>query len=360
MNKFFCGALVLSAGLVAPLATAQVVTYGLLDSGVEYVTNINAGGASVVKMPSLTGSFPSRLGFKGTEELGGDMKAVFVLEMGFGVDTGLQGQGGRLFGRQAYVGLKNSHGTLMLGRQVNMTFMSMLRADVMGPNIHGVTNMDGYLPNARSDNAIGYLGKFDDLTVGATWSLGRDVAASGGPGATNCAGESAVDRKACRQLTALVAYDSKGFGVAAAYDTLNGGPGAAAGLTASNYHVDRVILNGYVLFGDVKLGLGAIDRQTHAAADASATTYFLGLSYPFAASLVLDTQLSRLDIRHSADASTLFAARATYFISKRTAAYLSAGHIRNAGAAAVAVSAGDTVGVGLTQNGVMAGMRHSF
>jgi predicted porin len=360
MKKYFSGALVISAGLCSHAALAQVVTYGLLDTGIEYVTNTNASGASAVKMPSLTGSFPSRLGFKGTESLGGDLNAVFALEMGFGVDTGTLGQGGRLFGRQAWVGLNNAYGTVMLGRQVNMTYMASLKADVMGPNIHGMTNMDGYLPNARSDNAIGYLGKFAELTVGATWSPGRDASASGGPSATNCAGELGADRKACRQVTALLAYDGKGFGVATAYDKLNGGPGAAGGLTSSGYHVERISLNGYVLFGDTKLGLGAIDRKTHAASDADADLYFVGLSYPFAPNWVLDTQLSRLDIKNSPDVSTQLVARATYSFSKRTAAYLSLGHIRNEGAAAVAVSAGDTVGVGLSQNGVMVGMRHSF
>lgn len=107
-------------------------------------------------MPSVTVSFPSRLGFKGTEDLGRDLKAIFVLETGFSPNTSLQGQG-RLFGRQVYVGLKNTYGTLMFGRQVNMTYPSILKADVMGPNIHGIGSLDGYLPNFRSDNAIAFI-----------------------------------------------------------------------------------------------------------------------------------------------------------------------------------------------------------
>lgn len=360
MNKYLCGALAMTAGLCSSAAMAQVVIYGIVDTGVEYVTNTNAAGKSVVKMPSLTGSFPSRIGFKGTEDLGGDLKAFFVLENGFAPDTGVQGQGGRLFGRQANVGLKNSYGTLTLGRQVNMTFMSMLKADVMGPNIHGMSNMDGYLPNSRSDNAIGYLGKFSDFTVGATYSLGRDVSAAGGPAATNCAGEAAGDSKACRQVTGLLAYDTKSFGVATAYDKLYGGPGAAGGLTNSSYNVERISLNGYALVGEAKIGMGLIKRKTHAAADNTADLYYLGVSYPFANSWVLDTQVSRLDVKNSPDASSLLAARATYNFSKRTAVYGSVGHIRNNGNAAIAVGAGDSVGVGMSQTGIMAGIRHSF
>ncbi|MFX5578745.1 porin, partial [Acinetobacter baumannii] len=85
------------------------------------------------KMPSLTGSFPSRIGFRGTEDLGGGLQALFVLESGFAPDTGAMGQGGRLFGRQSYVGLKSGWGQIMLGRQLNMTYISQLKTDVMGP-----------------------------------------------------------------------------------------------------------------------------------------------------------------------------------------------------------------------------------
>lgn len=360
MKKYLCGALTITAGICSSAAMAQVTIYGIVDTGVEYVTNTNAAGKSVVKMPSLTGSFPSRIGFKGTEDLGGGLKAFFVLESGFGLDNGVQGQGSRLFGRQANIGLKNSYGTLTLGRQINMTYLSMLKADVMGPNIHSIGNLDGYLPNSRSDNAIGYLGKFADFTAGATYSLGRDVSATGGPAATNCAGEVAGDAKACRQVTGLLAYDTKSFGVATAYDKLYGGPGAAGGLTSSSYNVERISLNGYALFGKAKVGLGIIERKTHAATDNTADLYYLGVSYPFANNWVLDTQVSRLDVKNSPNASTLLATRATYNFSKRTAVYTSVGYIRNAGAAAISVSAGNSVGVGMNQTGIMAGIRHSF
>lgn len=362
MKKVLCGALAISAGLCSSAAMAQVVIYGIVDSGVEYVTNTNAAGKSIVKIPSVTGSFPSRIGFKGTEDLGGDLKAMFVLETGFAPDTGVQGQGGRLFGRQAYVGLKNPYGTLMLGRQVNMTYLSALKADVMGPNIHAIGSLDPYLPNARSDNAIGYLGTFSDFTIGATYSFGRDATTvAAGPAATVCPGEVAGNAKACRQVTALLAYDTKSFGIASAYDILYGGPGASGGLTSSDFNDQRISLNGYALFDKTKVGLGVIQRKIHAATDTKSNLYFLGASYPLANnSWVLDGQLARLNVKDTDKVSTLLAARATYNFSKRTALYTSVGYMRNAGAAAIAVDAGGTVGAGMNQTGIMAGIRHSF
>jgi predicted porin len=152
------------------------------------------------------------------EGLGGGMRATFVLENGFGPDTGVQGQGNRLFGRRANVGLRTALGAFTLGRQVDMTYVSTLKADIMGPNLYSMSNMDGYLHNARRDNAIGYMGKFGDVSVGGTYSFGRDASNAGGPAAANCAGEVPGESQACRQVTALLAYDTKTFGVATAYD----------------------------------------------------------------------------------------------------------------------------------------------
>lgn len=359
MKKATC-ALAVAASLSSGAALAQVTVYGIVDVGVARVTNVNAAGDGATKMPSLTGSLPSRIGFKGSEDIGNDTKVVYTLESGYAPDSGTLGQGGRLFGRQAWAGLKGAYGTIMLGRQNNMTFMSMLKADVLGPNIFSISSLDSYLPNARADNTIGYLGNFSAWTVGATYSLGRDVATSGGPGATACAGEVAGNSKACRQVTAMLAYDSKTFGVLGAYDKLYGGPGANNGMTSSGYDDRRLSFNGYLMVGGAKLGAGLIDRSTEAAATSGTRLYYAGASYPVTPLWQLDGQVSRLDVKHSARRSTLTVARLSYLLSKRTAVHASLGYMNNDGGAAVAIDAGGTAGAGLNQNGVMLGLRHMF
>lgn len=341
-------------------AHAQATVYGIVDTGVEYLTNTNSAGNAMFRMPSLTGSVPSRIGFKGSETLSSDLSALFVLETGIAPDSGSLGQGGRLFGRQSYVGLQTAYGSLTLGRQANMMFLSYMKADVMGPNIHGMSNMDAYLPNARSDNAIAYLGKFAELSIGASYSGGRDSASSGGPSATNCAGEIAGNAVACRQVTALLAYDSARYGVASAYDKLYGGPNALAGLNNSHYFVERLSLNGYLWIDKTKVGAGWIQRKTQAAQASTADLYYLGVSHPVAPQWTMDAQLSYLGVQHRADASTQLSARLSYQFSKRTTAYASFGHIVNQGAAAIAVSAGASVGTGMSQSSFMTGVRHSF
>ncbi|KQQ40129.1 hypothetical protein ASF61_04895 [Duganella sp. Leaf126] len=363
MKNSIRGAVALMACLGASAAMAQssVTVYGLLDTGMVYTTNANAAGNSVTKVPSLTGTLPSRIGFRGVEDLGDGLQLVFTLESGLAVDSGAMGQGNRLFGRQASVGLKGSFGTLTLGRQINMTYIAGFKSDVMGPNLFAIGSIDPYLPNARSDNAIGYLGNFNNFVVGATYSTGRDTSSAGGPAATGCPGEVAGNAKACRQVTGLLGYESPAWGLNASYDILYGNAGAANGLTSSDNSDRRITANGYVKVGEGRIGAGVIDRTTRAATGlVESDLYYLGLSYPLTPLTTLDTQVARRDVKNSGDDVSMAVARLTYFLSKRTATYVGIGRMKNSGLSAVALDAGGSVGVGKTQNGVMAGLRHSF
>jgi len=366
MKPAVTGAIMAVLGACAlPTASAQsnVTIYGILDSGIVYTSHANAAGDSVLKVPGLTGSVPSRIGFRGTEDLGHGVQALFVLENGVSADTGTMGQGGRLFGRQAYVGLKNAYGTLTFGRQVNMTFLAAVKSDVMGPNLFSMSSIDLYIPNARSDNAIGYLGTFNAFTVGATYSLGRDSSTAGGPAGTSCGGEVAGNSKACRQVTALLGYDNKVLGVTASYDIMYGNAGAAAGLATSDSHDRRVTVNGYAMAGPLRVGAGLMARKKVAATranDLESNLWYLGASYPLTPMLQLDGQVARHDVKGSGNDSTLSVLRLTHSLSKRTAVYGSIGHMRNNGVAAIALDAGGTVGVGREQSGLSLGVRHAF
>ncbi|HJV00509.1 MAG TPA: porin [Burkholderiaceae bacterium] len=355
-----CALLAMGAASGA-MAQSSVTVYGLLDTGLAHMTNTNAAGDAVTKMPSLTGSFPSRLGFRGAEDLGDGLQAIFTLESGLAMDTGAMGQGNRLFGRQASVGLKGAFGTVTLGRQINMTYVALTKSDVLGPNLFSINSIDPYLPNARSDNAIGYLGNFKDVVLGATYSTGRDGSAAGGPSATNCPGEVPGNAKACRQVTGLIGYETKPFGLNASYDIMYGNAGAAYGLTSSDNSDRRVTVNGYLMAGAGKLAGGVIERTTRAVTGVTRSDlYYFGGSYPVAPQATLDVQVARRDVKHSDADATMLVARLSYYLSKRTAIHGSVGHMKNSGASAIALDAGGTVGVGKSQNGVMAGLRHTF
>lgn len=347
----------------AQAQTSSVTLYGLVDTGVEYLNQTGAGKQSLVRMPDLTATAPSRFGLRGVEDLGGGLKASFVLESGIAIDSGALNYGGRLFGRQANMSLSNENWTLTLGRQYDMTFHAMLETDIMGPNIYAVSDLDSYLPNTRTDNAVGLMGRSAALSgvvsFGATYSLGRDAAGPGGPQATNCKGELANDAQACRQWTVMAKYVADTMGASASFDHLNGGPAALFGLTQSGYSDERSTLNGYLKAGTVKFGAGVLHRKNVSAASYASNLSYAGVNYPSGA-WSFDGQVSHLNVIGSPNDASLLALRATYALSRRTATYVTAGRITNGGASAAAVSPGVTNTGGMTQVGVMLGLRHTF
>jgi len=346
-------------------AQAQPVVYGIVDVAVEHLTNVGLAGGGLTRVPGVTGSVPSRLGFRAAEDLGDGLRAVFTIEQGFAPDAGSLNQGGRAFGRQAFVGLSGNWGTLTLGRQYTMLVWSLFDADILGPNMHGMASLDAYIANARADNAVAYRGSFAGFTVGATYSAGRDAVNAGpSPAGTNCPGESATDKKACREWSVLGKYDTNDWGVAFAVDELRGGPGAFAGLSSSAMKDTRVTANGYVKFGQAKLGAGLVRRDNDGnPATPKSDLWFLGASYLVNPLFMIDGEAFQLRYKNSGNRSTIGVARMTYFLSKRTALYASLGHIDNAGTLNFSVSGGaggSNPMAGGAQTALASGIRHTF
>src|ERR1700761_8366418 len=114
-------------GVCATAAHAQssATLYGLIDAGITYTNNQQ--GRSKWKATSGSDN-GSRWGLRGAEDLGGGLKAIFTLENGFNIMNGTNGQGGREFGRQAFVGLSSDQfGAVTLGRQYDSV------VDFLGP-----------------------------------------------------------------------------------------------------------------------------------------------------------------------------------------------------------------------------------
>lgn len=156
-------------------AQSSVTLYGLIDVGIVYTNN--AAGHSQYQMSSgnIQGS---RWGLRGTEDLGGGLKALFVLENGFNVANGKLGQGGDEFGRQAYVGLSSSTlGTVTAGRQYDSIadFTGVFEvADQWSPYFGA---HPGDLDNMNNTNRVNNAVKFKSLTYsgfsfGGMYSLG--------------------------------------------------------------------------------------------------------------------------------------------------------------------------------------------
>lgn len=364
-------ALLLATTIVSAPAFAQssVTLYGIVDTGIEFLTNVAPTGGSLTRMPVIGGGdVPSRWGLKGAEDLGNGLKAIFTLENGFSVSNGESQQGNRLFGRQAYVGLSGSWGQLTFGRQYSMQTWGMLDANIIGAaGIGSVGSLDSGTLVDRFDNAIAYKGTFSGVTVGASYSFGRD--------ASTCPGQDGGSALACRALSAMIKYDASNWGVAATYEELRGGPGSSPAIvilgtpgiafTKSGDTDRRYQLNAHFAVGSVRFGAGWIHRVLLGNARSVKTDMeYLGASVPYGA-WRFDAQISHISNSEYDANGTLGVVRANYNLSKRTAVYGLVGYMMNKGEGATySVSAGTVVPAapapGTNQTGLEIGIRHTF
>ncbi|MCU9957779.1 MULTISPECIES: porin [Burkholderia] len=174
MKKSLLALVALGAFAGAAHAQSSVTLYGIIDEGLLF--NNNAGGKHLYSMASgvMQGS---RFGLRGTEDLGGGLKAIFTLENGFDVNSGKLGQGGLMFGRQAYVGLSSQYGTVTLGRQYDsvVDFVGPLEAgDQWGGYIAAHPgDLDNFNNAYRVNNAVKFTSSsYGGFTFGGLYSFG--------------------------------------------------------------------------------------------------------------------------------------------------------------------------------------------
>jgi predicted porin len=169
----------MSAAFAAPaLAQTSVTLYGVLDEGINYTNNVGRGHVYELASGYAQGS---RWGLKGAEELGGGLKAIFQLENGFDVSSGRLNQGGRMFGRQAFVGLSaERYGTLTFGRQYDSVVDYLAQTTANG-NWAGLLfshpyDNDNTDNSFRLDNSIKYTSpSLSGFQFGGVYSFSNDT-----------------------------------------------------------------------------------------------------------------------------------------------------------------------------------------
>ncbi|MDB5776715.1 MAG: porin [Herbaspirillum sp.] len=199
MKKSLLALAVLGSFAAVAHAQTSVTIYGIIDTGVAYQSKASANNGSQTGMTS--GLFSgSRLGFKGSEDLGGGLKANFQLEAGFNGDTGaLNGQdtssSNNLFRRTSTVGLSGGFGAVNVGRQTDFAYsgpaggmQTFSSAGYVGAsttgNGTGVTRLQG----SRTNNSIRYdMPSFNGLNGGVMYGLGEQ-AGNGTAGQSYAAG----------------------------------------------------------------------------------------------------------------------------------------------------------------------------
>jgi len=237
------------AGLASTAAFAQtnVTIYGLVDYGYAYrfdargvdslVNGISAnkpGSASQLNGGQQSGN---RLGFKGTEDLGNGLKAVFLLEQGFNLDTGSSASTDSFYNRQAYAGLSGGFGTVVGGRLYTPHYTFVSGLDPFGAGTVGRYNnvysigagavagsaFGNLTDPVRVDNALAYISpSFGGFTVTGAFSNN----ASGNDSTGNNAQNNTV-------MAILGKYDNGPLTIGANYHYIAGGSSVSTSPTST-------------------------------------------------------------------------------------------------------------------------------
>jgi len=137
MKKSLIALAALGAFAGAASAQSSVTLYGVLDVGVSKQTNLDLTAYGVSGASFHT---PTRIGIKGTEDLGNGLSAIFDLQTGgIGMGDGKSGNtgGGISFGREAYAGLKGGFGTVKAGLDASVATYGF-----SGLNLNGISTSD--------------------------------------------------------------------------------------------------------------------------------------------------------------------------------------------------------------------------
>jgi predicted porin len=181
MKKSF--GMIVAIGAFSNVANAQssVTLYGLIDESFEAVSNVKTApgeGKALYQLDATSGLQGSRWGLRGAEDLGAGLKAIFVLENGFEINTGKLNQGGAEFGRQAFVGLSSTgYGSITLGRQYDtlVDLVSPFGAAEQWASHRGSHpgDLDNLNNSVRTNNSIKYSSaNYGGLVFGGLYSFG--------------------------------------------------------------------------------------------------------------------------------------------------------------------------------------------
>ncbi len=385
------------AGLASTAAFAQtnVQIYGLVDYGYSYRFDGKNAGSNIPGANTATPNSSSqlnggqqsgnRLGFKGTEDLGNGLKAVFLLEQGFMLDTGAQQTSGSQFTRQAYMGLSGNFGTAVGGRLYTPHYTFVSGLDPFGAGTVGRYNnvyssqrtnlvTSGGTVNltdpVRVDNAVAYISP--TFLGGLTGTLAFSNNAFGNDGsvnATNNAYGASTSNAANNTVYAgLLQYNAGPITAGVNYHYIAGGVGS--GIDS----VQNATVGGSYDFKVAKVmalySWNDVDYKIAGTGNLTLNNYMLGVTAPFGKFTGKASYIYSDGNRSAGGDSQQLAVGLDYNLSKRTNLYSAYSWINNDDNRLAAVGdasnsgsyvAGNGVALpGAFQQGFQVGVRHSF
>jgi len=237
MNKKLLAVAVVGA-LASPLAFAQNTTiYGIIDANLQHADSSQAGTKNFVQSGSWA---TSRLGLKGSEDIGSGSYVFWQIEHGLSIDTGAQDSKG-FWNRQAYIGLgSKAWGELTFGRQYTPLFNQMngVGTEVIGTLI-GTLGIHGELD--RCANCVKYSSpSFGGVYFGGSYSTGGNgIAAFPATGPSTPSGESTTSTDDGKYWDAHVGWKGGPFAVNAGHGVLKGDAAAGSSERKTNQLVGK-------------------------------------------------------------------------------------------------------------------------
>ena len=342
-------ALAVLASSGAAMAQSSVTLFGIVDTGVSYVNNANPAGDNVYGL-TTSGNATSRLGFRGTEDLGGGLKAGFWLEGEIFGDSG--NTAGFNFQRRSTISLAGGFGEVRLGRELTPGYSKTSGYDIFGQagigQFNGWQNWVGSATadanNIRSSNIVSYYTpNFGGFTGGIGYGFDEQTTGKAGRYA---GGFGAYDNG---PLSVAVSYDQRDLATSISRDTLT---------VAGSYNLNVAKLS-------TILQQSKYDRP--GASDAKFNAYSLGASVPVGAG-EFKLQYALYDQKAIDSKAHQIALGYVHNLSKRTAVYGTVAYLKNKDASNQALpgltgkglSNVGGPGIGENQSGVQVGVRHSF
>jgi predicted porin len=349
-------------------AQTSVTLYGRLDGGVEYLNHIaNANGGSSSRWSAEGGDWgTSMLGFKGTEDLGGGLSALFNLETGLQVMNGTT-SGGKMFSRRAFVGVNDERwGQLQAGRNLFIdsdgvwAFDPFVQQAVSSASLVRGRNWQQTSNNVEYHSPV--IGGFD---VQGQYAFGNQAGGFNNGPADDFGRSDGI----------MLSYHSPLFDVRGIYDELRDSNGRFSNIFTSsreffvgaNVRVEKFTFQGaYTHYAAPDTPAGIADTADH---------YWLGATYQAstrwaltAAGFYIKVGDGGADTTHDPSGhAMLYALGTTYNLSKRTFLYGTVAYVRNSQNATFSLFAtprgsdsSTSPLAGESQTGAYVGVLHQF
>lgn len=383
------GGMLLSGACGSAMAQTSLTVYGIADAALTHLDHRAGGATTYMRGGPKDGN---RIGFKGAEDLGNGVKALFVLEAGYNIDDGSMAQTGALFNRAAYLGLSDAKlGTLTVGHQYAPYFDFLTPLGPL-PVVTGAAgdhpgDIDGFDVTIRNNNAVKYTSPaWRGVTVGLMAASGEQPDQPGDSGNGDA-------------FSAAAKYDNGAWHYALGWQVLKNGPDRSAWDSTAAASFSKSPVNaGYLSASQVQylaagvryqsgpLSLGGTVSNVQYRADASSlfrdtaifNTTALLASWQTASPLALGAGVTHARASHAngidnAASYLQFSLMQGYWLSKRTVVYLLEATQRAHGRTLAVGGAGQIdagAAIGVSQSGLVAdsrrqsmltlGLRHAF